>query len=86
MITVDAPRKIMARKTTALLPALLIAIHTCTGAAQQQNPNLNKARWIWTSSAPTAVGEWECYTRKTFDVTNKVTSAVVLITADNVYE
>lgn len=79
----------MARKTSILTPALLIIIHACMGSssfAQQHNPNLNKARWIWTSSAATAVGEWECYTRKTFDVTNKVTSAVVLITADNVYE
>ena len=79
----------MVRRTNTLLPALLIIIHTCMGAnsfAQQHNPDLVRAHWIWTSSSPTAVGEWECYTRKTFDLTGKVTSAVVLITADNVYE
>ncbi|MBL7189083.1 MAG: HEAT repeat domain-containing protein [Phycisphaerae bacterium] len=75
----------MVRKTGTLLPALLIIIHTCTGAnslAEQHNPDMARAHWIWTSPSPTAIGEWECYTRKTFDLTGKVTSAVVLITAD----
>ena len=79
----------MVRRTSTLLPALLIIIHTCVGAssfAQQHYPDLARAHWIWTSPSPTAIGEWECYARKTFDLTGKVTSAVVLITADNVYE
>ncbi|TKJ39505.1 MAG: hypothetical protein CEE38_01900 [Planctomycetes bacterium B3_Pla] len=79
----------MARKTSNLLPALLIIIHVCVTASsfgQQHNPDLAGARWIWTSPSPTAIGEWECYTRKTFELSGKATSAVVLITADNVYE
>lgn len=50
------------------------------------NPDLSKADWIWTGPAPTAIGEWECYTRKAFEVGGDVSEAVVLITADNVYE
>jgi HEAT repeat protein len=79
----------MARRTSTLLPTLLIIVQTCTGAnsfVQQHNPDMAKAHWIWTSPSPTAIGEWECYTRKTFEMTDKVTSAAVLITADNVYE
>ncbi|MHC4165768.1 MAG: HEAT repeat domain-containing protein [Planctomycetota bacterium] len=79
----------MEKITKALLPALMTIIHACAGAnclAQEHNPDLAKAHWIWTSPAPTAIGEWECYARKTFDLTGEATSAAVLITADNVYE
>jgi hypothetical protein len=79
----------MGRNTKALLPALITIIHACAGAnclAQEHNPDLAKAQWIWTSPAPTAIGEWECYTRRTFDLTGDAASAAVLITADNVYE
>ena len=79
----------MGRNTKALLPALITIIYACGGShclAQEQNPDLAKAHWIWTSPAPTAIGEWECYARKTFDLTGEATSAAVLITADNVYE
>ncbi|MHC4629072.1 MAG: hypothetical protein ACYTDV_19005, partial [Planctomycetota bacterium] len=74
------------RIATLLLAPLTIMCMDADSLAQQNNPNLGQARWIWTSPSPTAIGEWECYTRKTFETTGKVTSAVVLITADNVYE
>lgn len=79
----------MGKSKQALLPAIFIIIYAYTGSnclAQQGNPDLAKASWIWTSPQPTAIGEWECYTRKTFSLTSKAASAVVLITADNVYE
>ncbi|MHC4800446.1 MAG: HzsA-related protein, partial [Planctomycetota bacterium] len=77
------------QKGNHLSLAVLIIVHIWTAAnsfGQEHNPNLAKAHWIWTSSSPTAIGEWECYTRKTFELTAKVTSAAVLVTADNVYE
>jgi len=77
------------KKSKRLMPVVLIIIITLithNSFGQDHNPDLAKANWIWTSPLPTAIGEWECYTRKAFDAPAKVTSAVVLITADNVYE
>ncbi|MHC4745162.1 MAG: alpha-L-rhamnosidase N-terminal domain-containing protein, partial [Planctomycetota bacterium] len=77
------------KKRSNLWPVLLIIIAIFTTAdvsAKGGNPDISKTAWIWTSPKPTAIGEWECYTRKTFEAPTKVTSAVVLITADNVYE
>ncbi|MHC4071801.1 MAG: hypothetical protein ACYSUD_07615, partial [Planctomycetota bacterium] len=79
----------MAKRTSNWLLSVLIILHTFLTAisfGQQHNPDLARANWIWTSPNPTAIGEWECYTRKTFELSGKATSAVVLITADNVYE
>jgi HEAT repeat protein len=77
------------KKRNILSLVVLVFIHlsiTCDSFGQEQNPDLAQAKWIWTSPAPTAIGEWECYTRKSFDLSAKATSAAVLITADNVYE
>jgi HEAT repeat protein len=77
------------QKGNYLLLAVLVIIHIWfapNSFGQQHNPDLARANWIWTSPSPTAIGEWECYTRKTFELTAKVESAAVLVTADNVYE
>ncbi|MHC4693918.1 MAG: HEAT repeat domain-containing protein [Planctomycetota bacterium] len=77
------------QKENHLSLAVLIIVNiwfATTSFGQQNNPDLARAHWIWTSPSPTAIGEWECYTRKTFELTAKVESAVVLVTADNVYE
>jgi hypothetical protein len=79
----------MAEKRSNMSLAVLIITHICVAANsfdQQHNPDLAGAHWIWTSPSPTAIGEWECYTRKTFELSGRVTSAAVLVTADNVYE
>ena len=77
------------KKNKRLMPVVLIItaiFFPADSFCQEHSPDLAKSSWIWTSPSPTAIGEWECYTRKTFDAPSDVTSAVVLITADNVYE
>ncbi|MBE0536251.1 MAG: HEAT repeat domain-containing protein, partial [Phycisphaerae bacterium] len=62
----------------------LIGVGVCAGA--EAVADHTKASWIWTGPQPVAVGEWECYARRTFRLEETPAAASVLITADNVYE
>ncbi len=64
----------------------VIVFAACAFAQQSAVPDIAKASWIWTGPKPVAAGEWECYSRKTFELSTKPAKAEVLITADNVYE
>ena len=64
----------------------VIVLAAAAFAQQAPVPDITKASWIWSGPKPVAIGEWECYGRKTFKLSAKPAKAEVLITADNVYE
>ncbi len=69
---------------SGIIVLAVICVAACGG--ELADGDLEGASWIWTGPKPTAVGEWECYSRKEFVVDGNVVGASVLISGDNVYE
>lgn len=66
--------------------ALIVLTLGVSFGADNGAADVSKASWIWTGPKPVAVGEWECYARRTFELGQMPKRATVLVTGDNVYE
>lgn len=78
----------VSKRFSMLVAAALLLAFLCETAvsAKPTLPDFAKALWIWSSEKAVAAGELENYFRKTFDLTEAVTSATILVTADNEYD